>query len=714
MSCSARAAVAILMCALAYPDSGAGQAPPKTEQRPVTDTYGSVTVVDPYRWLEDWTDPAVGAWTDAQNQFTRRLIEGQPFAEAVRRRVKAVGSSSQPRWRSLQVRGELVFAVKSQPPLNQPFLVVLPATLDLAGERAVVDPNRIDPSGRTAIDFYEPSPDGRRVAVSLSIGGTEEGTVHVFDVATGAELPDRIPRVNGGTAGGSVAWVRDGSGFFYTRYPRGAERPAADRDFYQQVYFHALGTPTEADTYAIGREFPRIAEIRLDASPDGRFTLAAVANGDGGEYAHYIAGADGRWRPLTSFSDRVSDVVFGPDGKLFAVTHAGAPHGAIITAPADVPRLADGRVIHRADDGDITQIVVTPSRLVVSQILGGPFELRTFDLLGQRPSGVSLPPVSSVSQLVAIGEDVLFVQERYVEPSAWRRMSRDGQVVETPLASRPAVDFRDIVVTRGEGRSKDGTRVPVTVLHRRGLALDGARPTLLYGYGGYGLSETPRFSATRMVWLEQGGVLAFANIRGGGEFGDAWHRDGHLTNKQNVFDDFAASAEWLVAQRYTSPSTLALEGRSNGGLLMGATLTQRPAMARAVIASVGIYDMLRSELWANGAFNVTEFGSVTDPDQFAALHAYSPYEHVASGTAYPAVLFISATNDPRVNPGDSRRFAARLQAATSSGRPVLLRVSDAGHIGTALSEGLAQTADAYAFLFWQLGVEYRAVGEPPH
>lgn len=239
--------------------------------------------------------------------------------------------------------------------------------------------------------------------------------------------------------------------------------------------------------------------------------------------------------------------------------------------------------------------------------------------------------------------------------------------------------------------------------------MDGLRPTLLYGYGGYGLSETPRFSATRMVWLEQGGVLAFANIRGGSEFGESWHVDGHLTKKQNVFDDFAACAEWLIAQRYTTAAKLALEGRSNGGLLMGATLTQRPALARAVVAAVGIYDMLRSERWANGAFNVTEFGTVTDPAQRRALFDYSPYEHVVAGTAYPAVLFISATNDPRVNPGDSRRFAARLQAATSSGRPILLRVSDAGHIGTALSEGLAQQADAYTFLFWQLDVAYRTV-----
>jgi prolyl oligopeptidase len=270
-------------------------------------------------------------------------------------------------------------------------------------------------------------------------------------------------------------------------------------------------------------------------------------------------------------------------------------------------------------------------------------------------------------------------------------------------------DFSDIAVERAEAVSKDGTKVPVAILHRKSIRLDGSNPTVLYGYGGYGINLSPYFSQTLIVWLEQGGVYAVANLRGGGEFGESWHESGKLTNKQNVFDDFAACANLLIERRYTNPAKLGFWGASNGGLLMGAVLTEHPSLARAVVSAVGIYDMLRSELWPNGAFNVTEFGSVKEPAQFEAIYGYSPYEHVMKGTPYPAVLLLSGTNDPRVNPGDSRRFAARLQAATPSGHPVLLRVSGGGHIGNGLSEGLAETADIFSFLFWQLGVDYRPV-----
>ncbi|HMB79583.1 MAG TPA: prolyl oligopeptidase family serine peptidase [Vicinamibacterales bacterium] len=269
------------------------------------------------------------------------------------------------------------------------------------------------------------------------------------------------------------------------------------------------------------------------------------------------------------------------------------------------------------------------------------------------------------------------------------------------------VNYGDIEVVRVEATSKDGTRVPLSILRRKGLVLDGRNPTLLWGYGGYAISETPSFSATRHIWFEQGGTFVVANIRGGGEFGEEWHRAGNLTKKQNVFDDFAAAARYLIDQKYTSPASLAIMGGSNGGLLMGATLTQHPELFRAVVSYVGIYDMLRFQLYPNGAFNVTEFGDVADPEQFRALYAYSPLHHVVDGTKYPAVLMFSGTNDPRVNPADSRKFTARLQAANASDHPILLRISGSGHgFGTTLSEGLAQRADEYAFLFWQLGMPF--------
>jgi len=330
-----------------------------------------------------------------------------------------------------------------------------------------------------------------------------------------------------------------------------------------------------------------------------------------------------------------------------------------------------------------------------------------FDLNGRVRQTLALEPISAVRDLVALdGDDVLYEAESYVTPPAYYVAGGTGAPRKTALAKESPVSFSDVEVSRAEAISKDGTRVPLTIVRRKGIAADGGSPTLLYGYGGFQASQTPGFSATRRIWLEQGGIYVLANIRGGSEFGDEWHRGGNLLNKQNVFDDFAAAARFLIDRKFTTPASLAIMGGSNGGLLMGAVVTQHPTMFRAVVSHVGIYDMLRCELYPNGEFNVTEFGTVTDPEQFRAIYAYSPLHHVVDGTAYPAVLMFSGTNDPRVNPADSRKFTARLQAATASDRPVLLRISGSGHgFGTSLSEGLAQIADQYAFLFWQLGMK---------
>jgi prolyl oligopeptidase len=271
------------------------------------------------------------------------------------------------------------------------------------------------------------------------------------------------------------------------------------------------------------------------------------------------------------------------------------------------------------------------------------------------------------------------------------------------------VDFNDVEVERVFATSKDGTKVPLNILKRKGTKLDGTNPTLLYGYGGYNISQTPRFRAATHIWLEQGGVYAIANLRGGGEYGEEWHKAGNLTHKQNVFDDFAACAQYLIEQKYTNPKRLAIEGGSNGGLLMGAALTQHPDLFRAVVSHVGIYDMLRVELHPNGAFNVTEFGTVKDPEQFRALYAYSPYHHVKDGTAYPAVFFLTGDNDARVDPANSRKMTARLQAATSSGLPILLRTSSSsGHgVDSSLSERIAEQTEVYGFLFHELSMEFK-------
>jgi prolyl oligopeptidase len=337
--------------------------------------------------------------------------------------------------------------------------------------------------------------------------------------------------------------------------------------------------------------------------------------------------------------------------------------------------------------------------------------VRLFDLDGQARGEISLPPVAAVSEMEPVGGDLLYSVETYLTPRTFHRRLSEGRTIETSLRVTSPVRFDDMEVVRAMATSRDGTRVPVNVIRRKGVALDGKRPTLLYGYGGYGLSQTPAFlGAARRMFFDAGGVFAIANLRGGGEFGEQWHAQGALMHKQNVFDDFIAVAQWLIDQRYTSPERLAIQGGSNGGLLMGAVLTQRPALFRAVVASVGIYDMLRVELDPNGEFNITEFGTIKDPDEFRALFDYSPYHRVRDGTAYPAVLMQTGENDGRVNPMQSRKMTARLQAATSGKHPVfLITTSAAGHgIGSPLSVRVGQTADYLAFLFDQLGMTWSA------
>ena len=357
-----------------------------------------------------------------------------------------------------------------------------------------------------------------------------------------------------------------------------------------------------------------------------------------------------------------------------------------------------------------------PGRLYVVDIIGGPSRVRVFDPQGHPLAAPSLPPISAVDDVVSIGGgNALLLESSYLQPAAWYRFdAASGKSTRTALSQVAPYNFDDAEVVREFAVSKDGTRVPLNIIRRKGVKLDGHNPTLLYGYGGYGVNESPFFAgSTTRVWLDQGGVYAIANIRGGGEYGEEWHKAGNLTHKQNVFDDFVACAQHLIDQKYTQPSHLAILGGSNGGLLMGAALTQHPDLFRAVVSHVGIYDMLRVELDPNGEFNTTEFGTVKKRDEFDALYAYSPYHHVKDGTAYPAVLFLTGENDHRVNPLHSRKMTARLQAANSSTHPILLRTSsNSGHgIGTALNERIEQGADVLSFLFAQLDVKFVPVSK---
>jgi prolyl oligopeptidase len=688
--------------------------PPVALRVPVVDEYFGVKVTDDYRWLENAHDPQVRLWTIAQNQFSRAHLDALPARPSVKTRVAALLGHASADHFALRKRGKTFFAMKDQPPKQQPFLVTMTSLDDAATERAIVDPNTLDANGKTAIDFYVPSLDGKLVAVSLSEGGSESGTVHVYDVATGKAREDVVPRVNGGTAGGSVAWAPDGRGFYYTRYPREGERPPADMDFYQQLYFHELGKPTKDDRYELGKDFPRIAEISLRTSDDGRYVVASVANGDGGEHAQWVRGPAGKWTQLSRFEDKIVHAEFGRDDSIFLLSHA-APHGKVLRVSARAPSLEKAEEIVPESDVVVQDFEATATKLYVTDIVGGPSQLRVVPLKRDPKATafvVPTPPVSTVGQLLHLGGDELvFRSESFTEPPAWYKATLDGSPPKrTAMFMTSEADFKDSEVVRETCTSKDGTKVPMSILRRKGTPMDGSAPLLLNGYGGYNVIKEPHFNAGTRAWVEQGGIFVSANLRGGGELGSAWHEQGKLTKKQNVFDDFFACATTLVDRGYTKKERLAIIGGSNGGLLMGAELTQHPDAFRAIVSFVGIYDMLRVELAPNGEFNVTEFGTVKDKAQFDALFAYSPFHHVVDKTPYPAMLMLTGANDPRVDPYHSRKMTARLQAATSSTHPILLRTSDdSGHgIGTPLAEQIEEESDVYAFLFDELGLTYKA------
>jgi prolyl oligopeptidase len=717
--------LAVLLCGMTLSVAAAqAQQPsvapaPATAKHPVSNVYHGVKVVDDYRWLENWDDPEVKGWSAAQNRRTRQYLDNLPGRARVEQRLQKLMGGGSSRYFDLQFRGNLLFALKDAPPRQQPVLVVMLSAADPVSERLVVDPNTMGKPGSTSIDYYVPSLDGKRVAVSLSENGSEDGTGYVFDASTGKRLSDRVPRVNFATAGGSIAWNSDNSGFYYTRYPQGAERRTDDLNFYQEVYFHKLGTDSGLDQYVIGSKFPRIAEIQLHTTDDGKWLLASVANGDGGEYEHFVMNAAGQWTQVTHFHDGVVAAALGEDNGLYLLSRKNAPRGKVLRIPLDHLNINRAAIIVPQSSGagndeaaraSIQTILPTPARLYVLDVIGGPSRVRVFDHNGSQQGTFSLPPISSVNELVrTTHDDVLYREQTYVDPPAWYHYdAASGNSTLTALVEISPVSFDDAQVVREFATSKDGTQVPLNIIVRKGTRRDGGNPTLLEGYGGFDISLTPHFlGAFGRVWLDQGGVMAIANLRGGGEYGEDWHKAGALTHKQNVFDDFIACAEYLEQKRgYTSPARMAILGGSNGGLLMGAALTQRPDLFRAVVSYVGIYDMLRNETDPNGSFNITEYGTVKNPAQFQALYAYSPYQRVKDGVKYPAVLFLTGENDHRVNPFHSRKMTARLQAASASGLPILLRTSsNAGHgFGTALDEEIQQDTDVFVFLFEQLGI----------
>ncbi|HWC18108.1 MAG TPA: prolyl oligopeptidase family serine peptidase, partial [Terriglobales bacterium] len=568
---------------LASQTATAPSAAPVTRKVPVTSDYYGTKVTENYRWLENWQSPEVKRWVAMQNQYSRNYLDHLPARNAIKREIEELYKKSSPRYSDLQYAGHIFFARKFDPQKQQPVLVTLKSPDDVSSERILVDPTQMA-AKNLSIDWYFPSLDGRLVAVAMSPGGSEDASLYVFEVASGKKLDDVVPRVNYATGGGGMAWISNGAGFYYTRYPQGTERPKADANFYQQIYFHAVGTdPGDADRYILGKDFPRIAEITLDSqSSNGKYVMATVANGDGGEFEHFLLTPQHSWKQITRFQDKVISATVSADDSIYLLSRDGASRGKILRLSASDPRLAAAATIVPEQSGSITNpglggdlpyrtIVPTAHRLYVLTVNGGPNELSTFDREGKFLGKVPLADVASVNQVVALdGDQILYNAETFTTPVAWYRYNGSGNSTKTALVTNSPVNFSDAVVTREQATSKDGTKIPMTIIRRNDAKLDGSNPTMIYGYGGFGVIENPGFlGIDGRLWLDQGGIYVSTNLRGGGEYGEEWHQAGMLTKKQNVFDDFAACAQYLIDQKYTSPEHLVAVGGSNGGLLMG-------------------------------------------------------------------------------------------------------------------------------------------------
>ena len=651
-------------------------------------------------------------WTAEQNAGTRRVLDALPSRDRVRARLDEllqVGLLEVPR-----VAAGAAFYLRRDAGKDQSVLYVRePGSVT---DRALVDPNELTGDRLVTIDWFYPSPDGRYVAYGLSRGGDELSTLHVIEVATGHVLDDRIPD----TRFSSVAWLPDVSAFYYTRYPAAGSVPPGEERYNIRVRFHRLGDEPEADAVVFGEGRAPIDLYDLLVSRDGRRLLIHVHEGWAKTVLYVL---DRATDEIVSTGEERDAIVRGEwaGERLYVLTNWQAPNWRVIELdPATLDLDAGREVVAERDDRVIAEHALAGGRLVTHELQNASSRIRVYALPGgEVEREVELPDLGSVQGTPGgrspgiAGEwdrdELLFGFTSFLHPPAVLRCELGSGAVTTfaKLDAPPGFDPAEYETRQVECRSADGTRVPVFLVHRRGLEPDGRAPVFLTGYGGFNVSMSPYWITSLPFWVESGGVYAVAVLRGGNEFGERWHRDGMLDRKQNVFDDFVAAADWLVDEGYTSRERLAIGGGSNGGLLVGAALTQRPDLCRAVVCEVPLLDMLRYHGFQVAKLWISEYGSADDPEQFRWLHAYSPYHRVADGERYPAVLLTTALGDTRVDPMHARKMAARLQAATASGLPVLLRVDeDAGHgIGKPRSMQLDSLTDSWAFVCSQVGVE---------
>jgi prolyl oligopeptidase len=701
------------------------QPPPVAPVKPVTETYYGTTITDPYRYMEDLADPAVQSWMKAQNDYTREVLTHLPGRQQLLKRIVDLDESAGADIGSLRrLPGDVYLYTKLLPGEDVYKLYIRKG---LTGEeRMLADPGRITIAeanrgkGAGAINYFAPSDDLRYVAVTITPGGSEYDTeIHVIETASGRELQDVVPHC---CIKSNPFWLPDNHSFVYGRWqklPPGA--PVTETRQKYRCYLHVLGTDPEQDRVVFG--YGVVPSIDVDprrfasvwTQPDSQFALGSIGTpviSPNGAFfitpADTIGKANSTWHKLADFSDDVSDVVVHGD-DLYVLSYKNASRFKILHLDARKPDLSTAETVVPESEAVVEEMVCARDALYVRVLDGGISRLLRVPYDKTKVERVALPFDGSAA---FFGTDprvpgtLLLLNSWTKSPKIYAYDPSANHISDTKLQpSGPHDEFPDVEAVEVKVPSHDGTLVPLSIAYPRTMELDGSNPTLLYGYGAYGISLGAEFDPTYLAWYERGGVKAICHVRGGGEFGEEWHLAGKGPTKPNSWLDFIACAQYLIDKKYTSPARLAGEGASAGGLLLGRAITERPDLFAAGIIYFGGVDMLRIDTTANGGPNIQEFGTTKTEEGFKALYAMSPMPHIRDKTPYPAVLLTTGINDPRVNPWQPAKMAARLQAATSSGKPILLSVDyGAGHGGSSEKSANEETANAWSFVLWQFGV----------
>ncbi len=672
----------------------------ETRKNGTTDTYHGVEVADPYRWLEAETDE-VHAWVEAQNQRTEEYLSALPNRQQLRDRLAELWNF--PRAGVPKRAGGRYFFSRNSGLQDQSVFYVRDSMK--ADPRELLDPNTLSDDGTIAVPVFEPSRDGRYVAYGLSEAGSDWEVLRVRDVETTEDLEDTLRWAKFP----SIAWHPDGSGFFYNCFPDPTGVPDEEQNYNNRIYFHRLGDSQDQDELIYERPDDKRLRFEPEISEDGRYLVltGGIGTDPENQIVYRELESDGPFIDLLVESDAEYWFITNDGTMFYVLTNRDAPRYKLVAIKLDQPEPEHWREIIPEGTDAIDEVVAAADGFAVTTLHDANHQLRFHSRDGEIVRDIELPAIGAIQQIEGKEDDTdlyyLFTSFLY-PPTPFRcdLSTGESKAMEAPSSTFDPSDYETIQVFVD---STDGARVPMFLTYRRGLDPDGRRPTLLYAYGGFNIPVLPGFRAEILLLLEAGGIFAQASLRGGSEYGEDWHRAGMLDQKQHVFDDFIACAEWLDDCDYTNRRHLAITGRSNGGLLVAACLTQRPDLYGAVLCEVPVIDMLRYHRFTVGHYWIGEYGSADDPEQFPFLYAYSPLHNVREGVEYPPTLINSAASDDRVVPGHARKFAATLQAAQAGDAPILLRIEDrAGHgHGKPVSKQIADRADVYAFLLHELG-----------